>query len=89
MIGASDECGRIGVVYDEMATGFFVVEKVGRDGVGPLTQLVDIGRVVTFCTGFFVFDVANLVGFFVAVVVELIRFGLELDDVGRFGIAVL
>lgn len=31
----------------------------------------------------------NLVGFFVCVVVELIRFGFELDDVGRFGIIVL
>lgn len=37
MIGASDDCGRFGVVYDETGVGFLVVDKFGREGVGPLT----------------------------------------------------
>lgn len=36
IIGASDDIGLFGVVYDEIGAGFFVVEYVGRDGVGPL-----------------------------------------------------
>lgn len=93
-MGASDAWCLIGVVYDEIMDGFFVGEYEGRAGVGPLTQLVD-GRVVVFCTGFFVFVFVTpiFVGFLFAVDVvcddELIRFGLDVDGDGRFGIVVL